>query len=140
MLMPAAFSFGDALLTVIEIALFVAWICLLVYVYGDIFRSHDLSGGAKAAWVLGIFIFPLLGSLIYLLLRGGEMHERTELAARRLREAMTQDPAPDPSSGPRPATGGASASIDELERLAALHRAGSLSDDEFQRAKDRLLG
>jgi hypothetical protein len=117
MLIPAAFSFGDALVTVIEIAFFFAWLCLLFYIYADIFRSHDLSGGAKALWILAIFIFPLLGSLVYLIFRGAEMHERAALAAR----------------------AGRGTSVDELERLSALHRQGSLSDDEFERAKHHLL-
>jgi hypothetical protein len=116
MLTIAAFTFGDALLTVLELAFFVAWLCLLFYVYADIFRSHDLSGGAKALWVLAIFIFPMLGSLAYLLVRGGEMHERTALAARR-----------------------ATHPLDELERLAALHERGKLTDEEFEAAKQRLL-
>ena len=113
----ASYSFGDGLLTVLELALFVAWLCLLFYVYADIFRSHDLSGGAKALWVLAIFIFPMLGTLAYLIVRGGEIHERAALAARRA----------------------SSSSLDELERLAALHRQGSVSDEEFESAKRQLL-
>jgi hypothetical protein len=115
----ASYTFGDGLLTVLELALFVAWLCLLFYVYADIFRSHDLSGGAKALWVLAIFIFPMIGTLAYLIVRGGEMHERAALAARRAYSS--------------------SSSLDELERLTALHRQGSLSDEEFDAAKRQLL-
>jgi hypothetical protein len=132
MLTIAAFTFGDALLTVLEVALFVAWLCLLVYVYGDIFRSHDLSGTAKALWVLGIFIFPMLGTLAYLLVRGGTIHERAAMSARHNDEAIRRYM--------REAGGGqGSSSLDELERLTALHRQGSLTDDEFQSAKQQLL-
>jgi hypothetical protein len=116
MLPIAAFTFGDALLTVLELAFFIAWLSLLFYVYADIFRSHDLSGGAKALWVLVIFIFPMLGSLVYLIFRGAQIHERTALAQRR---------------GQSP--------IDELERLSALHESGKLSDDEFAAAKRHLI-
>jgi hypothetical protein len=116
MLPIAAFTFGDALLTVLEFAFFVAWLFLLFYVYADIFRSQDLSGGAKALWVLAIFIFPMLGSLAYLLVRGGEIHERAALAAR-----------------------GTIHPLDELERLAELHERGKLTDEEFDAAKQRLL-
>jgi hypothetical protein len=132
MLPIAAYTFGDGLLTVLELALFVAWLCLLFYVYGDIFRSHDLSGMAKTLWVLAIFIFPMLGSLAYLLVRGDEIHERAAFAARHSDEAIRRYI--------REAGGGQGGSpLDELERLAALHKQGSLSDDEFQSAKQRLL-
>jgi hypothetical protein len=132
MLTIAAYTFGDALLTVFEVALFVAWLCLLVYVYGDIFRSHDLSGTAKALWVLGIFIFPMLGTLAYLFVRGGQIHERAAMAARHNDEAIRRHM--------REVGGGqGSSSLDELERLSSLHKQGSLTDDEFQAAKQRLL-
>ena len=119
MLAFASYSFGDALLTVLELALFVAWLCLLFYIYGDIFRSHDLSGAAKTLWVVAIFILPMLGTLAYLLVRGGDMHERAALAAQR--------------------NAGSLGSVGQLERLAALHRDGVLSDEEFESAKRRLL-
>jgi hypothetical protein len=132
MLSIAAYTFGDGLLTVLELALFVAWLCLLFYVYADIFRSHDLSGTAKALWVLAIFILPMLGTLAYLLIRGGEMHERAALAAQRNHEALRR-------YLDETGVGRGSSSLDELERLSALHKQGSLSDDEFQTAKERLL-
>jgi hypothetical protein len=132
MLPIAAYTFGDGLLTVLELALFVAWLCLLFYVYADIFRSHDLSGLAKTLWVLVIFIFPMFGTLAYLLIRGGEMHERAALAARHSDEAIRRYI--------REAGGAQSnSSLDELERLAALHKQGSLTDDEYQSAKQQLL-
>ena len=132
MLAFGAYTFGDGLLTVIELALFIAWLCLLFYIYADIFRSHDLSGAAKALWVLVIFVFPLLGSVIYLFSRGGEMHERSALAAQHSQDAVRRYLS---TAG----GGQSSSSLDELERLAALHRQGSLTDDEFDRAKQQLL-
>ena len=132
MLSIAAYTFGDGLLTVLELALFVAWLCLLFYVYADIFRSHDLSGTAKALWVLGIFILPMLGTLAYLLVRGSEIHERTALAARHRDDAIGRYPG-------QAGVGGGSSSLDELERLSALHKQGSLTDDEFRSAKQHML-
>ena len=132
MLTVAAYTFGDALLTVLEVALFFAWLCLLFYIFADVFRSHDLSGTAKALWVLLLFIFPLGGTVAYLIVRGGEIHERGQLAARQNEDAVRRYI--------REAAGTqGSASMDELERLAALHRQGSLTDAEFQAAKDQLL-
>ena len=55
---------------------FILWIWLLISVFMDIFRSHDLSGVAKAFWVLFVIILPFLGVLVYLIARGGKMHER----------------------------------------------------------------
>ena len=132
MLTLASYSFGDALLTVIEIALFVAWLCLLFYVFADIFRSHDLSGLAKTLWVLFVFILPMIGCLAYLLIRGGGIHERAVAQAAQQQDAFAQYIRQ--TAGTQ-----SSASLDELERLSALHQQGSLSDEEFQKAKDQLL-
>ena len=132
MLTLATYSFGDALLTVLELAFFVAWLGLLFYVFADIFRSHDLSGSAKALWCLFVFIFPMLGCLAYLIVRGGGIHERA-LATQRQHEDAVR-------TYIRQAAGTqSSASLDELERLAALHKQGSLSDEEFAKAKEQLL-
>src|ERR1700734_566999 len=79
--MPIAastFSFGDGLLTALEIAFLFLWIWIAVGVVFDIFRSQDLSNGAKALWVLFIFVFPLIGVLGYLIVRGHTMHEHQE--------------------------------------------------------------
>jgi hypothetical protein len=132
MLTLADYTFGDALLTVLELALFIAWLCLLFYVFADIFRSHDLSGGAKTLWVLLVFILPMIGCLAYLLIRGGGIHERAVIQARQQEDAFR-------SYIRQTAGTQGSASLDELERLSTLHKQGSLSDDEFQKAKDQLL-
>jgi hypothetical protein len=132
MLTLATYSFGDALLSVLEIALFFAWLILLFYVFADIFRSHDLSGGAKAFWCLGIFILPMIGCLIYLIARGGGIHERSLDAQRQQQDAFNAYVRK--SAGTQ-----GSASLDELERLSTLHKQGSLSDAEFEKAKAQLL-
>ena len=61
---------------------FVVWIWLLIVVFGDIFRSHDMGGFAKALWVLLVIFLPLIGVLIYLIARGGKMQERAARDAR----------------------------------------------------------
>jgi len=130
--LASSYTFGDALLTVLELALFIAWLCLVFYVFADIFRSHDLSGAAKALWCLLVFIFPMLGCLIYLLVRGGGIHERAVIQAQRSEDTFRRYV--------REAAGSqGSASLNELERLSVLHKQGSLSDQEFARAKDQLL-
>ncbi len=57
--------------------LWVIWIWILIWVFIDIFRSHDLSGGAKALWFVFVLFIPLIGVLVYLIARGGTMHERS---------------------------------------------------------------
>jgi hypothetical protein len=132
MLTLATYSFGDALLSVLEFALFVAWLILLFFVFSDIFRSHDLSGGAKALWCLAIFILPMIGCLIYLIARGGGIHQRA------LDQQRQQQDSFDAYVRKTAGTQG-SASLDELERLSNLHKQGSLTDAEFEKAKAQLL-
>jgi hypothetical protein len=132
MLTLASYSFGDALLTVLELALFFAWLMLLFYIFADIFRSHDLSGLSKTLWVVMLFILPWLGALIYLIARGGGIHERQAIAARQQEDAFR-------TYVRQTAGTQGSASLDELERLSALHKQGSLSDAEFEQAKEQLL-
>src|ERR1700722_352912 len=74
----AAYTFGDSLLTVLEFAFLILWIWIAVGVVFDIFRSSDLSNSAKALWVLLIFVFPLIGVVVYLIARGHTMHEHQE--------------------------------------------------------------
>src|SRR5208282_5656571 len=62
---------------IIEIILWVIWIWILIYVFIDIFRSRDLSGWAKALWFLFVLLIPLIGVLVYLIVRGSSMHERS---------------------------------------------------------------
>ncbi len=74
--LAAEWHLGEVFLVFLEFAMFFIWIWLLIMIFGDLFRSHDLSGWVKAIWVIGIIIFPFLGILLYLIVRGGSMHER----------------------------------------------------------------
>src|SRR5213080_1478526 len=62
--------------TIFELFLWIIWIWILIWIFIDIFRSRDLSGWAKALWFLFVLFIPLIGVLVYLIARGGEMHER----------------------------------------------------------------
>ena len=125
----ADYSFGQALLTVLEIFLFIAWIWVLVTVISDLFSDHEVSGWGKAAWTFALILVPFLGVFVYLIARGGSMHER---AAKRQADAQQQlDAYIRQTAG--------SSSTSELERLAGLHAKGSLSDSEFEQAKQKLL-
>jgi hypothetical protein len=125
----ATYSFGDALLTVLEFAILFLWIWIAVGVVFDIFRSRDLSNWAKALWILFIIILPFIGVLAYLLVRGHTLHEHQE-----------QDRAQAEAFQHFQATGGARSSrVDELAKLAELHDRGKLTDSEFEQAKAKLL-
>ena len=125
----ADITFGQALLTVVEIFLFVAWFWILITVISDLFRDHETSGWAKAGWVFLLLIMPFLGTLIYLIARGGGMrdraiHEQAEVQQRfdsYVRETAGSSPA------------------DQLHKLSDLKQRGDLSDAEFEAAKAKLL-
>ena len=127
----ATYSFGDALITVLEFAILFLWIWVAVGVVFDIFRSSDLSNGAKAMWMLFIIIIPYIGVLAYLLARGHTMHEHHE-QDRAQAEAFRRFEA---RGGGQPGGG-----VDELAKLAELHDRGKLTDAEFEQAKAKLLG
>ena len=132
--MPLASSYSYPLLgafwTILEVFLWVLWIWVLIYVFIDIFRSHDLSGWAKALWFIFVLFIPLIGVLVYLIARGGKMQERAMQDARRQDQdfrAYVQDAA---SSG-TPA--------DQLAKLADLRDKGVITAEEFEREKAKVL-
>jgi uncharacterized membrane protein YcjF (UPF0283 family) len=132
----------DIFLSVLYFFGWVLWLMLMFWIITDIFRSDDLSGWAKAAWLVGIIILPLVGILIYLIARGGSMRERQEARARAqdaaFRDYVREAAATDGNAAPA-GNGSASTASDELAKLASLHQRGVLNDDEFARAKSRVV-
>src|SRR5579872_4426201 len=121
----------DILWTMIEFFLFFLWIWLLIVVFSDIFRSHDMGGVAKALWVIFIIVLPFLGVFIYLIARGGSMHERAAQEAARNQKAFDQYV--------RQAAGTPGAdTASQLQKLADLKSSGVLTDEEFQSEKAKL--
>ena len=86
--MPARIRILDVFLTMLYFFLFVIWIWLLIMVFMDIFRSHDIGGGAKALWAIFIIVLPFLGVFVYLIARGGSMHERQAAGRGRAAESV----------------------------------------------------
>jgi ABC-type multidrug transport system fused ATPase/permease subunit len=121
----------DIFWTMLEFFLFFIWIFLIITIFMDIFRSHDMKGFTKFIWVLFIIILPLLGALVYLIARGGSMHERSAQQAKQQEQAF--------QSYVRQAAGGSSAA-DELAKLTDLKAKGTISDEEFEKAKAKILG
>ena len=111
--------------------MFFIWIWLLIIVFGDIFRSSDLSGVAKTLWVLFVIVVPYLGVFVYLIARGHKMQAHAAEEASR-QNAMMQQYIKD-------ATGSGKSSADEIASLADLRDKGVISDEEFQAAKAKAL-
>ena len=103
---------------------FVVWIWLLIVVFGDIFRSHDIGGFAKALWVLLVIFLPLIGVLIYLIARGGKMQERAAGDTRQQQQEF--------DTYVRDVAGSGTSSADELAKLAQLRDQGVITEEEFQ--------
>jgi ABC-type multidrug transport system fused ATPase/permease subunit len=120
----------DLIWTMFMFFVFVLWIWLLIAVFMDIFRSHDLSGGVKALWVFFIIILPFLGVLVYLIARGGKMHERAA------EQAVQQQKAFD--AYVKQAAGSGS-TADDLAKLADLKQSGAITDAEFEAQKAKIL-
>jgi ABC-type multidrug transport system fused ATPase/permease subunit len=130
MLATYQYPLADFFLTMLYFFLFVIWIWLLITVFVDIFRSQDLSGWAKALWAIFIIILPFLGVFVYLLARGGQMHERAA------REAADQQAAFDTYVRQTAGTGD---TAEQLQKLADLKSQGVLTDAEFEAQKAKVL-
>ena len=118
--------------TIFEVFLWVIWFWILITVFIDIFRSHDLSGVSKALWFVFVLFIPLIGVLVYLIVRGSSMHERAahqvqqqDAEARRyIQQAAAEAPA---------------STADQLTKLADLRERGVISAEEFEREKAKVL-
>ena len=125
MLFSGNFTFSNFLADVLSVFLFVLWFWLLIIVFGDLFRRHDISGWAKAIWVIALIIFPYLGIFIYLIAQHRGMAERQGQRVQQAREDM------------RHFVGYSVA--DEIEKLERLKNSGTISNDEYARLRARAV-
>jgi Short C-terminal domain/Phospholipase_D-nuclease N-terminal len=125
MLFPEGFSFTNFLTDVATIFMFVVWFWLLITIFGDLFRRHDISGWVKVIWVLVVILTSYIGVFIYLITQGRGMAERNAQQAQAAREEL------------RRVVGFSAA--DEIAKLDQLKKAGSISDDEFTRLRAKLV-
>lgn len=126
----ADISFGDFLLLIFEFFLLFAWFWILITIIMDLFRDHKLSGVAKAVWVFFLVFLPFLGVLLYLIVRGNGMRDRTikeQADAKQHFDSYVREQAH------------AGSPADELHKLAELKDKGALSTEEFEKAKAKLL-
>ncbi len=131
-MLASSYPVLDAFLTMLYFFLFIIWIWLLIMVFLDIFRSHDIGGLAKALWVIFIIVIPYLGVLVYLIARGGKMHERAA------EQAAAQQKAFDQYVRQAAGTSGEDAAS-QLSKLADLKTQGVLTDAEFEAQKAKIL-
>lgn len=132
MLLASSYSYPllGAFWTILIIFLWVIWFWILITIFIDIFRSHDLSGWAKALWFLFVLILPLIGVLVYLITRGDKMHERAA------RQAQQQDAE---ARAYIQQAAGSGTTADQLAKLADLRDRGVITAEEFDREKAKIL-
>jgi len=118
--------------TMLWFFLWFAWIVILVRVFADIFRSHDMGGFAKALWSIFVILVPFLGVFIYLIVRGHHMADQ-DIADAQQREQQFQSYVKDVAGS------GSASTADELAKLADLKDRGVISDAEFQQQKAKIL-
>ncbi|HTR75805.1 MAG TPA: SHOCT domain-containing protein [Solirubrobacterales bacterium] len=128
--MPLAdISFGELLLLVVEIFLFVIWIWILFTIITDLFRDHEMSGWAKGVWIIFLVFIPFLTALIYLIVRGSGMRDRALKAQTDAKKHFDEYVREQAAASP----------ADELHKLNELREKGALSQEEFDQAKAKLL-
>jgi predicted membrane channel-forming protein YqfA (hemolysin III family) len=115
-------NFGTFLEAVLAIFFFVIWFWLIVTVFIDLFRRHDISGWIKVLWIILVIVTPLVGVFIYLITQHHGMADRTQQDVARIEQQSA-----------------AYSAADEIAKLDALHKAGTISDDEYQRLRGRVV-
>ena len=129
---PLEFGTGSVFWSMLWFFCFFIWIWLLIMVFSDIFRSHEMSGWAKALWIVFVIVLPYLGVLVYLIARGKEMTQH------RIEDAQRIDAAQRQYIQNVAGSGGASPA-DEIARLADLKEKGVIDEAEFQAGKAKAL-
>ena len=130
-MIAAEFGTGQVFWSMMWFFLWFIWLWLLIIVFGDIFRSRDLSGWGKALWTIFVILVPYLGVFVYLIARGHKMHEHA------VQQVEAQDAAA--RQYIQSAVGSAPSTADELTKLADLRASGVMDEAEFQQAKAKVL-
>ena len=125
MLFGGDFSFANFLTDVVTVFLFVVWFWLLILVFSDLFRRHDISGWGKALWIIFLLVLPYLGVFAYLISQGRGMAERNSQQAQQARDEL------------RRVVGFSAA--DEIAKLDQLKKSGAISAEEFTRLRAKVV-
>jgi hypothetical protein len=126
----ADYPFLDILGTMLVFFGFVVWFTLLIKVFADVFRRHDIGGFMKFLWCLSVILVPLLGVLIYLIVEGKEMGQRDveQLQAQKADfDAYVRQTAGD--GGP----------AGEIAHAKKLLESGDITQAEFDQIKQKAL-
>jgi hypothetical protein len=126
LVLAADWTFGDFLLAVLYIFGWVVLFWLIITVFADVFRRHDISGWVKALWVIFVIVAPFLGVLVYLISQHAGMAQRSRRYEEQARDELRR-------------TVGFSVA-DELEKLDRMKSEGRLTDEEYQRLRGQLVG
>jgi hypothetical protein len=125
MYFEGGYTYSNFLMNMLGVFAFVVWFWLLVVIFGDLFRRHDISGWGKALWLIALVLFSYLGIFAYLITQGRGMAERNAQQAQQARDEL------------RSVVGFSAA--DELTKLDQLKKSGSITDDEFKRLRAKLV-
>jgi hypothetical protein len=129
MFAASSWGTGQVLYDILWFFLFFVEVWLAISVFIDIFRRHDMKGWLKAFWIFLVFLIPIVGILLYLILYGNEMRVHAIQSAEQQREFLDYM-----KNGPQPHS-----QVDQLERLARLKESGTISDAEFDRLKEKIM-
>lgn len=130
MILAYDFPLLSIFMSVMWFFLWVVWIMTLFHVIGDIFRSRDLGGVAKTAWLLFVLFLPFLGIFAYLIARGDQMGVHA-MEAHQAREAYTENYIR--------SVAGTNNVADQIAQLTQLRADGAIDDADFQAAKAKVL-
>jgi len=132
-MLASEFGTGQVFWSLVWFTMFFIWVWLLIVVFIDIFRSHDLHGMHKFLWVLFVIVVPYIGVFVYLIARG---HKISEHAAE---DAKASDVAAQ-AYRRQAASGAGSGASGELQRLADLRDNGIITAAQFEKQKAQVLG
>jgi hypothetical protein len=130
----STFGTGEVFWSMLWFFCFFIWITLLIRVFSDVFRSHDMSGMAKALWIIFVIVLPYLGVLVYVITRGKHMSQHS------IEDARARDTAQRQYIQSVAGSGGGASAADEIARLAELKESGVIDEAEFQVGKAKALG
>src|SRR5436190_1134913 len=130
MLVASSYPFLDVFWTMLIFFVWVAWFMLLFRVIGDVFRRHDIGGGAKVLWLIFVIVLPFLGVFIYLIANNNGMNERS------LERAQAQQQQFDQYVQSAAGSGGAAA---EIEKAKQLLDSGAITQGDFDAIKQKAI-
>ena len=128
MVLFADYGLGEALVSMLAFFFLIIWVFLLITIVMDLFRDHELSGWWKAVWVFFLIVLPVITALIYLIVRGDGMRERSINEQQAMQKATDQY-----------IRNVAASPADELHKLNDLREKGVVSPEEFERLKAKIV-